>query len=128
MAIATTTQILHQGERNLVMQLNGIGDGVSPGNENKVVKVNLSTLVPRCADLKVMTIRGNVSYGIVELYWEALVPVKFAELSEFIDFDYRDHGGLYNNAGGGKTGNILLSTVGFEANSTYSIHLRMIKK
>ena len=126
MTITTTSQIVHQGPRNLVMHLTGICDGT--GEENKVVKINVATLVPRCDEVKIMRIEGNVAYGVVELFWDALVPVKCLELSDNIDFDYTRSGGLGNNAGGGKTGNLLLSTVGFELNSTYSLHLELRKK
>lgn len=126
MTITATTQTLHDGVRNLAMQWTGVSDGA--GHENKVVKVDVSALTPPCAAVKVMKITGTVEYGIVELYWDALTPVKFAELSGDVDLDYTMHGGLYNNAGGGKTGDMLLSTVGFELNSTYNLHVEMVKK
>lgn len=126
MAISTTTQTLHEGARNLVMQFTGVSDGA--GSEDKVIKVDVSTLAPAASAVKVLKITGNVEFGIVELWWDALVPVKFAELSGQIDLDYCKTGGLKNNAGGGKTGDLLLSTVGFELNSTYNLLLEMVKK
>ena len=126
MAIATTVQTLHEGPRNLVMQWTGVSDGA--GSENLVNKVDVSTLTPTCDAVSVRKITGTVDFGIVELYWDALTPVKFAELSGTIDLDYDRIGGLRNNAGGGKTGDLLLSTVGFELDSAYNLQFEMIKK
>ncbi len=126
MTISTTVQTLHEGPRNLVMQLTGVSDG--SGNESQVNKVDVSSLTPAASSISVRKISGNVAGGIVELYWDALTPVKFAELSHSVDLDYTKISGLKNNAGGGKTGDILLSTVGFELNSNYSLHIEMIKK
>ena len=126
MSIATTVQTLHDGERNLVMHLTGVSDG--SGSETLVKKVDVSTLSPACETVRVKKISGSVDFGIVELYWDALTPLKFAELSGTIDLDYDRISGLRNNAGGGKTGDMLLSTVGFELNSTYNLHVEMVKK
>ena len=126
MSISTTTQTLHEGVKNLIVQWTGVSDG--SGSETKVKKVDVSTLTPACNAVRVDKISGNVEFGIVELWWDALVPVKFAELSGDINLDYSKTGGLNNNAGGGKTGDLLLSTVAFELNSTYNLHLEMVKK
>ena len=126
MTIATTVQTLHEGPRNLIMQWTGVSDGA--GSENKIKKVDVSTLTPACSSVSVRKITGTVEFGIVELYWDALTPVKFAELSGTIDLDYDRISGLRNNAGGGKNGDLLLSTVGFELDSTYNLQVEMIKK
>lgn len=124
MAIEVTSQTLHEGQRNLVMQITGVSDG--SGNEDKVTKVDVSAFAS--AAVSVRKISGTVNSGIVELYWDALEPVKFAELSGDIILDYSRISGLPNNGGGGKTGDILLSTVGFELNSNYNLQVEMIKK
>jgi hypothetical protein len=126
MAINVTSQILHEGPRNLIMQWTGISDG--SGSEDGVVKVDVSELTPACDAVKIMRISGSVEFGVVELYWDALTPEKFAVLSGAIDLDYCKSGGLVNSMAGGATGDLLLSTVGFELNSTYSLHVEMVKK
>ena len=126
MSISTTVQTLEEGVRNLVLQLTGVSDGA--GSETLVKKVDVSELTPACESVKVRKISGSVDFGIVELWWDALTPVKFAELSGTVDLDYSFVGGLTNHAGGGKTGDMLLSTVGFELNSTYNLQLEMVKK
>ncbi len=127
MGVTTTTQVLNDGARNLIVQWTGISDG-NGGQEELARKVDVSALAIPCREVKVRRISGNVEFGIVELFWDALTPVKFAELSGDINLDYCKSGGLVNNAGGGKTGDLLLSTVGFELNSTYSLNVEMVKK
>ena len=41
--------------------------------------------------------------------------------------DFRDFGGLTNNSGSGKTGDVLFTTVGHSSADTYSIILSMRK-
>lgn len=125
MSVSATTQTLEQGPRNLSMHWTGLGDGA--GNEENVVKVDVSNLTPACSTVKVMRITGTVAYGVVELYWDALVPKKFAELSGDVFLDFTRVGGLANNAVG-RTGDVLLSTVGFELNSSYDLAIEMVKK
>ena len=126
MTIATTVQTLHEGPRNLIMQWTGVSDGA--GSENLVKKVDVSELTPACEAVSVRKITGTVDFGIVELYWDALTPLKFAELSGTIDLDYDRISGLRNDAGGGVNGDLLLSTVGFELDSIYNLQIEMIKK
>jgi len=126
MGITATTQTLNDGARNLIVQWTGISDG--SGSETLVNKVDVSALTPRCGSVKIKRITGTVEFGVVELYWDALVPKKFAELSGTIDLCYEKSGGLVNNANGGKTGDLLLSTIGFELNSTYNLLVEMVKK
>ncbi len=125
MAVSYSVSKVHDGPRNVVFNLIGKGDGA--GQETNTIKVDVSALSPPVSTASVLKISGNVEYGVVELFWDALVPVKFAELSGQIDFDYNRFGGLKNTAGGGKTGDITLSTVGFELNSTYNLLLEMKK-
>lgn len=126
MTVSASVQTLEQGPRNLIMQWIGIGDG--NGNENLVIKVNASALTPRAARMRVNCIKGVVAFGVVELFWDSLTPVKFAELSgESIDLNYRAAGGLVCPPGIGN-GNILLSTKAFELNSTYDLYVEMVKK
>lgn len=126
MAVSATVQLLELGPRNVVYQLTGLGDG--QGQETNVVKVNVANLQnPPPKNMRIERFSGVVDYGVVELFWEAAVPVRFAVLSGQFNIDFNRFGGLPNNAGAGKTGNVLLSTLGFELNSTYTILLEMVK-
>ncbi len=128
MAISTTSQVVFDGNRRTTMQFTGISDG--SGNLNLATLVDCKALNPKCQAVKVQAITGFVSYGIVELFWEALPPVKFAELGvEAIEIDYSQEGNLTNKvAGPDATGNILISTQGFAAGSHYSLLIDLIKR
>lgn len=125
MAVSATVAKYTDGPRNVGVLLTGLGDG--QGQENLAIKVLATSLVPVSTSCRVTRINGVVDYGVVELFWDALVPVRFAVLSGQFDIDFSTIGGLPNSGGGGKTGNILLSTLAFELNSTYTINLTLVK-
>lgn len=126
MAITTTSQTLHDGERNVIMQFTGISDG--SGQESDVIKVDVSEMSPPCDRVRISKLSYDVQGGIITLSWAADTPVVFAQLSGENVIDYIREGGLQNNADASRTGDILLSTEGFELNSSYTIKLEMVKK
>lgn len=126
MAITVTSAILHDGRRNVVMQFTGVSDG--SGQEAGEVKVDVSELSPSPVTVKIKRIEYDVNGGAVTLSWDADADVDFAALTGQGTFDYCNMGGMVNSAEMGKTGDILLSTLGFEENSSYTIKLDMIKK
>lgn len=124
--ISTTSQILHDGVRNVVVQLTGISDGT--GQETNVVKIDASELNPPAdSGLKIKRVRYAVVGGVVQLSWAADDPQPFLNLAISDEFDYAKIGGLKNGGGDTANGDILLSTIGFELNSSYSITLEMVK-
>lgn len=127
MAIAVTSQVLYDGINNVVMQFTGISDG-SGDQENNVVKVKVSDLNPVPKNLKVMRIDYSVVNGTIKLLWDADEPIPFliANISE--DIDYYKINGMTNQGGDTATGNILLTTQGFDASSSYAIKIEMRKK
>ena len=127
MAISATTHIAHDGERHVLMQLVGVGNGTD--QETNELKVDVSALAPVPTSVKIKEIEYAVTGpGTVTLLWEAVPsPVPFAVLQATGEFDYCDIEGLPNLASD-KTRNILLSTTGFEGDSAYTISLSMIKK
>ena len=126
MAIISTSQLLHDGERNVVMQFTGRSD--SEGQESNVVKVDVSELVPPCKSVKIGKVTFDVSGGLVILSWAADENVPFLNLSGANIIDYTKIGGLRNGADDTATGDILLSTSGFDFGSAYSITIEMTKK
>lgn len=127
MAITATTHIAHDGERNVLVQLVGVSNGTDQETDEK--KIDVEALSPTPTSVKIRMIDFVVSGpGTVTLSWEAVpTPVPFAVLQGHGDFKYDKIEGLPNLAAD-KTGNILLSTTGFEADSSYTIALSMIKK
>lgn len=126
MAITATSAILQDGRRNAVVQLTGISDG--SGQEIGEVKVDMSDLNPSPKSVKVNRIQYDVNGGDVKLSWDGDVDIDFAVLTGRNTLDYCKINGMVNSADDPKSGNILLSTLGFELNSSYTIKLDLIKK
>jgi len=134
MAVTTTSQLLYDGPRRATMQFTGTSDG--SGQLALATLVDASALGPLgagqpCRRVGVESIHGSVKpNGTVQLFWGALVPTKFAELAGTnIHFDYKDITSITATADTeAPTGDILISTVGFAAGTTFMIELSLIKK
>jgi Ethanolamine utilization protein EutJ (predicted chaperonin) len=131
MADAVTTQTLMDGERLVVMKFTNISDGTG---ENAVTKVNVSTLLPNgngkaCTGVIVNKIT-SVCHGMeVRMYWDATTDVPFflCTVNTNYENDFSKIGGITNNAGAGKNGNIVFSTSDQTNGDTYTVVLEMIK-
>lgn len=128
MAVIATSQVLYDGINTTVMQFTGSADG--PDQETNVVKVRVSDLNPVPKSVKIYDTAYDVTAGKVVLSWEADTPVPFliAGAGPGDDFDYKFINGMPNGGGDTATGNILFSTQGFDAGSSYSIKLELRKK
>lgn len=122
-----TSQIVVDGARNFIVHLTGYSD--DGAGENAVEKINVSALTPPCSSLRLQRINGSVNGGSVRLLWEADIPVEFAILGGGqVEVCHELGAGLNNNAGTSATGDVLLSTVGFDVGSNYDLTLKMVKK
>ena len=131
MADAVTSQTIIDGERNCVMKFTNVSDGTG---ESAVAKVDVSALASNsagtaCSEVRVMRISHAIVGMSVQLFLDATSNVLLMELAESSNghMDFKDFGGLPNNAGSGKTGDILLTTKGHSSGDTYSITLEMVK-
>ena len=131
MADAVTSQTIIDGERNCVMKFTNVSDGTG---ESAVAKVDVSALASNsagiaCSEVRVMRISHAIVGMSVQLFLDATSNVLLMELAESSNghMDFKNFGGLPNNAGSGKTGDILLTTKGHSSGDTYSITLEMIK-
>ena len=127
MAVVGTAQVLIDDVRNLVMQFSGTCDG--EGDEDSVVKVDVSELLPSASRVKIVELEGGVNYGVLKLLWDGPheSPVEFLALEGNVESEYRNYGGL-NNKVEGSSGDILFSTEGFQAGSNYNLIMTMVKK
>lgn len=131
MADLVTSQTLLDGERLAIMKFTDISDGTG---ENKVVKVQVSTLKPSasgkpCTGVTINKIYSSTHGLEVQIFFEAtsatlawLVPQNSQYLMDFSSF-----GGLTNNAGAGKNGNISFSTADASAGDVYAVMLELVK-
>lgn len=131
MADAVTSQTLMDGERMAIMKFTNISDGTG---ETAVTKVNVANLAPSasgkaCTGVIVNKIT-SVSHGMeVRMYWDATTDVPFFlnAVNTNYENDFSKIGGITNNAGAGKNGNIVFSTADATAGDTYTVVLEMIK-
>jgi hypothetical protein len=65
----------------------------------------------------------------VQLFFDATANVLAFELAESSNgnLEFDEFGGISNNSGSGKTGDILFTTVGHTSGDTYMIVLEMVK-
>jgi len=126
MANQTQVTVVYDGIKNCVVQFTGINDGGA--GEVLVKKVDVKELSPPCYRLAIERLHYDIGGGVVQLYWEADDPVLIDNLSSVVDEDFSLSGGIQNSGGPSATGNILLSTLGMEAGSAYSVKLEMTKK
>jgi len=132
MADAVATQTLIDGDKKVVQKFTNISDG---SGESAVVKVDVSALATNS--------RGNACTGVVkekiwwqcigmkvQILWNASTNVFCIELGENQsgNHDYTKFGGLPNNAGSGKDGDVLFTTVGHTSADTYTVIMSMRKE
>src|SRR3990167_7712595 len=128
MAIDTQIHTVYDGGLAATLQITGKSDGQS-GQEVNVVKVDVSELIPPCSSVAIEEISYNVEGGTVTLSWDDLTPLPFAHLKGMDTIDYRREGRLQNFGDPqSRSGDILLSTVGFDPNGSYTILLKLRKK
>ena len=131
MADAVTSQTIIDGERNCIMKFTNVSDGTG---ESAVAKVDVSALSSNsagtaCSEVRVLRISHAIVGMSVQLFLNATSNVLLMELAESSNghMDFTDFGGIPNNAGSGKNGDILFTTKGHSSGDTYSIVLEMVK-
>jgi len=131
MADAVTSQTLLDGERLAIMKFTNISDGTG---ETAVTKVNVANLARNGAGLACTGVTVNkitsVCHGMeVRMYWDATTDVPFflGTVNTNYENDFTKIGGITNNAGAGKNGNIVFSTSDQTAGDTYTVVLEMVK-
>ena len=119
------------GERIAIMKFTNISDGTG---ETAVTKVNVANLAASgagkpCTGVIVSKI-SSICHGLeVRMYWDATTDVPFflSTINTNYMNDFSNFGGITNNAGAGKNGNIVFSTADQSAGDTYTVVLEMIK-
>ena len=131
MADAVTSQTILDGERLLIVKFTNISDSTG---ESAVLKIDVSTLNPNafglaCDGVKINRIWAQTDGMGVDILWDADTDLICETLpqNQFYVRDYSSFGGLPNNAGTGKTGDVRFSTVGAAAGDRYTITLECIK-
>ena len=131
MADAVTSQTILDGERLFIGKFTNISDSTG---ESAVVKIDVSALAASasgnaCNGVKINKIWAQTQGMSVDILWDATTDLICETIPEnqFYLMDYSSFGGLPNNAGAGKTGDVLFSTVGAAAGDRYTIIIEAIK-
>ena len=131
MADAVTSQTLFDGDKHVVMKFTNISDGTG---ESAVKKVDVSALESdiygnTCSSVAIEKIWWQCIGMKVRLFFDASSDKFIIELGENQSgyHDYSEFGGISNNAGSGKTGDVDFTTVGHSSADTYTIILKMRK-
>ena len=131
MADAVTSQTLFDGDKHVVMKFTNISDGTG---ESAVKKVDVSALESdiygnTCTSVAIEKIWWQCIGMKVRMFFDATSDAFIIELGENQSgyHDYSEFGGIKNNAGSGKTGDIDFTTVGHSSADTYTIILKMRK-
>ena len=133
MADAVASQIIVDGPSFVAIKLTNISDGTG---ESAVTKVDVSALEAdsrtglSCTDDNIERIWWQCIGMKVRILFDADTDVMAIELGENQsgNHDYSIFGGLTNNAGTGKTGDVKFTTVGASDGDTYTVILYMRKK
>lgn len=132
MADVVASQTIIDGQKTVVLKLTNVSDGTGEAN---VVKVDVSALTAlpngtACTGVVIEKIWWQCIGMKVQLLWDATTNLFCIELGENQSghHDYTDFGGFPNNAGGGKTGDLLFTTVGHTNADTYTVILYMRKE
>lgn len=124
-----TSQTILDGERLAIIKVTGAVDTA----ETNVVKVDVSTLNPQgalpCTGCKLNRVWAQTHGLEVVMSWDAATPLMIITLPQNTNYfmDYSMFGGIPNNAGTGKTGDITFTTLDVGAGDTYSIVMEVIK-
>ena len=131
MADAVTSQTIQDGQRVAFMRFTNVSDGTG---ESAVKKVDVSALNSNaageaCSSVDIARVWWATVGMSVKVDFDASANVLAFELAESSNgnLEFDDFGGIPNNSGSGKTGDILFTTIGHTSGDTYMIVLEMIK-
>ena len=131
MADAVTSQTILDGERLFIAKFTNISDGTG---ETGVIKIDVSTLNPNsfglaCNGVKINKIYGTTHGMEVRILWDATTDQFAWQIPQNSNYlmDLSSFGGIPNNAGAGKTGDVLFTTADASSGDMYSIVLECLK-
>jgi len=131
MADAVTSQTIIDGERVAVMKFTNVSDGTGESAVKKVDVSALSTnrLGEACTSVQIAKVHYVTAGMGVNVFFDATANVLAMGLPADSEgsLDFSSFTGIPNNAGAGKTGDILFTTVNHTAGDTYMVVLELIK-
>lgn len=130
MADAVTSQILVDGTQRAVFKFTNVSDGTG---EAAVVKIDVSALNgfqgEPCTGVSIQRVDVITAGMGLNMLWDATADVlamTFGE-ADFVSLDFSRFGGITNNAGAGKTGDLLFTTIGAASGDRYMVVIEVLK-
>lgn len=129
MANTVDTQVIEDGPKFAVLKVYMASDGASGELSDQVV-VDASTLWGAPTTLTLNAIWASTTGCSFNLEWDATTDVGIMSFpSDFVEeFCFKKFGGIPNNSGTGKTGDILINTSGFTASGDQITLVLHVKK
>ena len=132
MANSVTFQTLEEGPRNIIVKAAGVLD-TSDYALNTFISMassNQGGKGPTPTQVRIDHIDYSISDQIeVQLWWDATSDVIILPLAGRGRMSFWNFGGLVNNAGTGKTGDVLIKTTGWTSGiQVFSVILECVKQ
>lgn len=128
--MAVSTQTILDGDRLAILKFTN-DSGTA---ETLVTKVDVTTLRKNGAGLSCNGVKINKIWGVthgleVQIWWDATTDVFAWGLPANTNYlmDFSSIGGIPNDAGAGKTGNVAFSTLDATAGDFYAITIEFLK-
>jgi hypothetical protein len=132
MANVVATQILEEGPRNAVVKITGVLDtsNYSIADIITVASLNCGGTRGTPTALRIDHIDFSIADQLeVILWWKATSDLAILPIAGRGRMSFWNFGGLQNNAGAGKTGDIRMSTTGWASGTqVFSIVLELVKQ
>ena len=127
MANVISTQIITDGPRNATVKITGVLDTSDMAVQTVV---DLSTLLPIPPTCRIYHIDYSISDQLeLQLQWHATTNVVIMPLAGRGRLGFYEFGGLVNNSGAGKNGNIDAKTTGWASGTqVFSLIVEIVKE
>lgn len=129
MANTVQVQTIQDGPKFSVIKVYIASDGAAGELTDQLI-YDISTFAGAATDCSIVKMWASTTGCAFNLEWDATtdVPIINFPSDRAEDFCFEKFGGLPNNAGTGKTGDILLNTTGFTAAGDQATIVLLIKK
>ena len=132
MADAVATQTIQDGAKTAIFRFTNVSDGTG---ESAVAKIDVSALSSdpmtgaACTGCTIQKIYYSTVGMGVKIFFDASSNVLAWQLNaDWADtLDFTDFTGIPNNAGSGKTGDVLFTTVDHSSGDVYNIVMQVSK-
>ena len=131
MVDTVATQTLLDSDRLVIQKFTNISDGTGETAVNKIIVSDLAVSAAgfACNGVKINRIWANTHGMEVRILWDATTDLFtwMIPQNSTYSMDFSGFGGLTNNAGAGKTGNVAFTTSDASSGDMYTIVIECIK-